>query len=164
MTFALTSPAFGHNSEIPTQYTCEGADISPPLRWSGTPQGTQSFALIVDDPDAPDPRAPRMTWVHWVLVDIPGDTRELAENAAIRGLPRGAYQGLNDWKRAAYGGPCPPIGKHRYFHKLYALSAVVPRLRQPTAAQVLAAMKGHVIAQTQLIGLYEKHASAATRS
>jgi Raf kinase inhibitor-like YbhB/YbcL family protein len=159
MAFVLSSPAFGHNSGIPRQYTCEGADISPPLRWSGAPQGTRSFALILDDPDAPDPRAPRMTWVHWVVVDIPGDALELVENAAVRGLPQGAYQGLNDWKRAAYGGPCPPVGKHRYFHKLYALGTVLPNLRQPTAGRVLAAMKGHVIAQAQLIGMYEKQPS-----
>lgn len=163
MTFVLTSPAFDHHCEIPKRYTCEGADISPPLRWSGTPQGTKSFALILEDPDAPDPRAPKMTWVHWVVVDIPGDALELTENASALGLPRGAYQGLNDWKRAAYGGPCPPVGKHRYVHKLYALSTVLPDLGQPRAAQVLAAMKGHLIAQAQLIGMYEKRAST-TRS
>ena len=159
MTFALSSPAFDDNAEIPKRYTCEGADRSPPLRWSGAPQGTKSFTLIVSDPDAPDPKAPKMTWVHWVVIDIPGDARELVEDAAGRGLPQGAYHGLNDWKRAAYGGPCPPIGRHRYFFKLYALSTSVPDLSDPTAAKVLTAMKGHVIAQAQLVGTYQKHAS-----
>jgi Raf kinase inhibitor-like YbhB/YbcL family protein len=159
MAFVLTSPAFGHDSDIPERYTCEGADISPPLAWSGAPQGTKSFALIVDDPDAPDPRAPKMTWVHWIVVDIPADVLELVENASARGLPEGAYQGVNDWKRTAYGGPCPPVGRHRYFHKLYALSTVLPNLKRPTVATVLAATKGHVIAQAQLVGTYQKHAS-----
>jgi Raf kinase inhibitor-like YbhB/YbcL family protein len=159
MAFVLSSPAFDHDSEIPKRYTCEGADISPPLRWSGAPQGTRSFALIVSDPDAPDPRAPKMTWVHWVVVDIPGDALELVEDTAGRGLPQGAYHGLNDWKRAAYGGPCPPIGRHRYVFRLYALSTSLPDLRKPTAAKVLTAMKGHVIAQAQLVGTYQKQAS-----
>jgi Raf kinase inhibitor-like YbhB/YbcL family protein len=160
MAFVLTSPAFGHDSDIPERYTCEGADISPPLAWSGAPQGTKSFALIVDDPDAPDPRAPKMTWVHWVVVDIPGDTLQLVEDAAGGGrLPRGAYQGLNDWKRAAYGGPCPPTGRHRYFFKLYALGTLLPNLRKATATKVSTAMKGHVIGQAQLVGTYQKHAS-----
>src|SRR5438309_10332863 len=117
MAFAVSSPAFADNGAIPKQYTCEGADISPPLNWSGAPQGTRSFALIVDDPDAPDPRAPKLTWVHWVVHNIPDEARGLPEDASGRGLPAGAVQGLNDWKRAGYGGPCPPVGRHRYFHK-----------------------------------------------
>jgi Raf kinase inhibitor-like YbhB/YbcL family protein len=146
---------FADRGAIPKQYTCEGADISPPLNWSNAPQGTKSFVLIVDDPDAPDPRAPKMTWVHWVVLNIPSDTHGLPEGAAARGMPVGAAQGLNDWKRAAYGGPCPPIGTHRYFHKLYALDTVLS-LKSPTKAQLLDAMKGHVLAETQLVGTYQK--------
>jgi Raf kinase inhibitor-like YbhB/YbcL family protein len=156
MAFILTSPAFANNGSIPKQYTCEGADISPLLRWSGVPQGTKSFALIIDDPDAPDPRAPTMTWVHWVVYDIPAEAQGLPENAANSGLPAGARQGLNDWKRAGYGGPCPPIGRHRYFHRLYALDTVLPDLGHATKAQLLDAMKGHVIAEAQLGGTYQK--------
>ena len=157
MAFALSSPAFADNGAIPKQYTCEGADISPPLSWSGAPQGTRSFALIVDDPDAPDPRAPRMTWVHWVVHNIPAEARGLPEGATPgRGLPAGAVQGLNDWKRPDYGGPCPPIGRHRYFHKLYAVDAVLTGLERPTKAQLLDALKGHVLAEAQLVGTYQK--------
>src|SRR5260370_557971 len=137
MALILTSPAFANNGAIPKQYSCGGTDISPPLQWSGAPQGTQSFALIIDDPDAPDPRAPKMTWVHWVLYNVPADTHGLPQDAASGGLPAGAKQGLNDWKRAGYGGPCPPIGRHRYFHKLYALDTRLPDLGQPTKAQLL---------------------------
>jgi Raf kinase inhibitor-like YbhB/YbcL family protein len=156
MAFILRSPAFTNNGEIPKQYTCEGTDISPPLQWSGAPQGTKSFALIIDDPDAPDPRAPKMTWVHWVVYNVPADTDDLPENAASGGLPAGAKQGLNDWKRAGYGGPCPPVGMHRYFHKLYALDAALPDLGHPTKAQLLNAIKGHVVAEAQLVGTYQK--------
>ncbi|HEY4443691.1 MAG TPA: YbhB/YbcL family Raf kinase inhibitor-like protein [Steroidobacteraceae bacterium] len=156
MALILTSPAFADNGVIPKQYSCEGTDISPPLQWSGAPQSTKSFALIIDDPDAPDPRAPKMTWVHWVVYNIPADAHGLPEGAAKSGLPPGAKQGLNDWKRASYGGPCPPIGRHRYFQKLSALDAVLPDLGHATKAQLLDAMKGHVIAETQLVGTYEK--------
>ncbi len=156
MALILTSTAFADHGEIPKQYTCEGADISPPLKWSGAPPGTRSFALIVDDPDAPDPRAPKMTWVHWVIENIPADAQALPEGAAARGLPTGAVQGLNDWKRTGYGGPCPPIGRHRYFHKLYALDTVLTGLDRPTKAELLNAMQGHVIAETQLVGTYQK--------
>ena len=130
--------------------------VSLPLRWSGAPPGTKSFALIIDDPDAPDPRAPKMTWVHWVAYNIPADATGLSEGAAKSGLPAGAKQGLNDWKRADYGGPCPPIGRHRYFHKLYALDTVLPDLGHATKAQLLDAMKGHVAAEAQLVGTYQK--------
>lgn len=153
---AITSPAFADHQPMPEIYTCEGADVSPPLRWSGAPGGTKSFALIMDDPDAPDPRAPRTTWVHWVVYDLPADVDGLAEGAAVRGLPGSARQGVNDWKRAGYGGPCPPIGRHRYFHKLYALDAGLPDLEHATKAQLVAAMQGHVLAEAQLVGTYEK--------
>ena len=156
MALALTSTAFSANGPIPKLYTCEGSDISPPLAWSGLPQGARSLVLIIDDPDAPDPKAPKLTWVHWVLYNIPATATVLAENEKKRGVPQGALPGLNDWKRTGYGGPCPPIGRHRYFHKLYALDTVLPDLKQPTKAQVLEAMKGHVLAETQLIGTYQK--------
>jgi Raf kinase inhibitor-like YbhB/YbcL family protein len=156
MALILTSPVFARNGAIPKQFTCEGADISPPLRWSGAPQGTKSFALIIDDPDAPDPGAPKMTWVHWVVYNIPADVTGLAEGAAKSGVPAGAQPGLNDWKRGDYGGPCPPIGRHRYFHKLYALDTVLPDLGHATKARLLDAMKGHVTAEAQLVGTYQK--------
>jgi len=160
MTFTLTSDAFGDHARIPARYTCEGSDISPPLQWQDPPRGTKSFALVMDDPDAPDPRAPKMTWVHWVVVDIPGESRQLPENAGRSGLPAGAYQGLNDWKRPSYGGPCPPIGEHRYFFTLYALNTTLPGLGQPTKAQLLGSIEGHVLGQAQLVGTYIKHASS----
>jgi Raf kinase inhibitor-like YbhB/YbcL family protein len=156
MALILTSPAFADSGAIPPRYTCEGEDISPELRWTGNRSGTKSFGLIVDDPDAPDPRAPKITWVHWVLYDIPADVHVLPENVASQSLPAGIKQGLNDWKRLGYGGPCPPIGTHRYFFKLYALDAVLPDLGRPTKAQLLDAMKGHVLEEAQLIGTYKK--------
>jgi Raf kinase inhibitor-like YbhB/YbcL family protein len=155
MSFTLSSSAFGDNAAIPKRYTCEGEDIAPPLRWSGAPQGTKSFALIVDDPDAPDPKAPKRTWVHWVLYDIPAGASELPEGAGKK-PPAGTREGQNDWKRTGYGGPCPPIGRHRYFHKLYALDTVLPDLKEPTKAQLLDAMKGHVLGEAQLVGTYQK--------
>lgn len=149
----LTSPAFAHEGEIPARYTCEGDDVSPPLRWSDVPEGTKSLALIVDDPDAPDPKAPRMTWVHWVVYDLPADVRELAEGAP---LPKGTREGLNDWKRTGWGGPCPPIGRHRYFFKLYALDRVLGDLDQPNKAQLVAAIDGFLLAEAMLMGTFAK--------
>lgn len=154
MTLSLTSSSFDHEGEIPSQYTCEGKDMSPELAWSGLPAGTQSLALIVDDPDAPDPKAPKMTWVHWVLYDIPPSTKELPENVKV--LPDGTRHGTNDWKRTGWGGPCPPIGRHRYFHKLYALDTVLPDLGNPTKAKLEQAMEGHILAKAELIGTYQK--------
>src|SRR5262245_6706144 len=136
MTLTLTSPAFSDGGAIPAAYTCDGRDISPALTWSGSPPGTQSLALIVDDPDAPDPRAPKTTWVHWVVYNLPPQAGGVADNAAAQALPKGAETGVNDWKRASYGGPCPPIGRHRYFFKLYALDAPLAALHRPTKAQV----------------------------
>jgi hypothetical protein len=152
----LTSTAFTEGSPIPVQYTCEGGETSPPLAWTGAPPNTKSFALIVDDPDAPDPAAPKMTWVHWVLYDLPADAKTLPDGVTADALPKGTRLGRNDFKRTGYGGPCPPIGRHRYFHKLYALDTVLPDLKQPTKAQLEDAMKGHIVAQAQLIGTYEK--------
>ena len=156
MSFDLGSDSFAADGEIPQRYTCEGEDVSPQLAWSGAPEGTRSFALIVDDPDAPDPAAPRMTWVHWVLYNLPAGSRELPAEVATSDLPEGTREGLNDWKRTGYGGPCPPIGRHRYFHKLYALDTVLPDLGKVTKKELGAAMKGHVLARAELMGTYQK--------
>ena len=152
----VISTAFTQADEIPALYTCEGRDISPPLAWSGVPQETKSLVLIVDDPDAPDPRAPKMTWVHWILFNMPPSTPGLPEAVLPADLPAGTQEGINDWKRTGYGGPCPPIGRHRYFHKLYALDAMLGDLKTPTKDALLAAMKGHVLAEAVLMGTYER--------
>jgi Raf kinase inhibitor-like YbhB/YbcL family protein len=156
MAMTLSSPAFAAGGEIPELFTCEGQDLSPALAFSGVPDGAKSLVLIVDDPDAPDPKAPKMTWVHWVLYNLPPATAGLAQAVAPRDLPAGTRQGTNDWKRTGYGGPCPPIGRHRYFHKLYALDTLLPDLGAATKADVESAMKGHVLAQAELMGTYEK--------
>jgi len=156
MALSLTSTAFKDGDEIPPRYTCQGDDTAPPLEWAGVPEEARSLVLIVDDPDAPDPAAPRMTWVHWVVYNMPPEATGLAEGATSRDLPPGSEEGINDWNRTGYGGPCPPIGRHRYFHKLYALDTLLTGLRKPTKAQVEAAMQGHVIAQAELMGTYEK--------
>jgi Raf kinase inhibitor-like YbhB/YbcL family protein len=156
MAFTLRSSAFQPNGSIPKIYTCEGDDVSPPLAWSDPPPGTNSFALIVDDPDAPDPKAPRMTWVHWVLYNLPASANALQERVQPAALPTGTRQGFNDWKRTGYGGPCPPIGRHRYFFKLSALDNVLSDLGSATKAQVEQAMQGHVLATAELIGTYQK--------
>lgn len=152
----LASPAFTAGGEIPAKYTCKAENVSPALEWSGAPEGTKSFALIVDDPDAPDPAAPKMTWVHWVLYDLPAGSHALKENAGKAGLPKGTRPALNDFKRSEWGGPCPPIGRHRYFFKLYALDAALGDLHQPTKARLLEAMKGHVLASAELVGTFAK--------
>ena len=152
----ITSPTFEPNGEIPRRHTCEGEDVSPALRWSGVPDGAKSLVLIVDDPDAPDPAAPRMTWVHWVLYDIPASATGLPEDVAASDLPPGTRPGRNDWKRTGYGGPCPPVGRHRYFHKLYALDTELGDLGAAGKAEVERAMRGHVLAEAQLVGTYEK--------
>lgn len=151
--FDLTSTAFREGGPIPARHTCEGGDTAPALAWSGVPPGTKSLALIVDDPDAPDPRAPRRTWVHWVLYDIPPDTTGIPEGGA---RPVGARDGRNDWNRTGYGGPCPPIGRHRYFHKLYALDTTLGDRGGLTKADLEAAMRGHVLGEARLMGTYEK--------
>jgi Raf kinase inhibitor-like YbhB/YbcL family protein len=156
MALSLSSPVFTHNGPIPKLYTCQGKDISPSINWSGLPDGTKSLVLIVDDPDAPDPAAPKRTWVHWVLYNIPPSASGLQEAVNATGLPTGTRQGRNDWDRTGYGGPCPPIGRHRYFHKLYALDIVLQDLKQPNKATVLEAIEGHVIESAELIGTYQK--------
>lgn len=151
----ISSSSFTHQGQIPEKFTCEGADTSPPLAWNGVPPTAKSLALIVDDPDAPDPSAPKTTWVHWVLYNLSPQTTSLGEGASTR-LPQGARDGLNDWKKPGYGGPCPPIGRHRYFFKLYALDVVLPDLGKTTKADLLKAMQGHVVASAELVGTYEK--------
>ena len=153
----LTSSAFEHLGGIPKRHTCDGEDVSPPLAWSGVPAGTRSFALIVDDPDAPDPAAPKMVWVHWVLYDLPASATSLAPGTTAKTLPPGAREGLNDWKRTGWRGPCPPIGRHRYFHKLYALDIVLPDLHHPTRAALEQAMAGHVLAKSELVGTFQRN-------
>ena len=155
MAFQLTSPAFDAGGLIPARHTCDGEDVSPALAWSGAPEGTRSFALIVDDPDAPDPNAPKTVYVHWVVCDIPASVSSLPEGTKSSNLPQGAREGRNDWKNIGFQGPCPPIGRHRYFFKLYALDTTLPDLREPTKAQLESAMKGHIIAQTELMGTYQ---------
>jgi len=154
MAMKMESSAFANGGEIPACYTCDGDDLSPPLGWSGAPSNVRSLALIVDDPDAPDPAAPKMTWVHWVLYNLPPSAAGLPENVAS--LPAGTREGLNDWKRTGYGGPCPPIGRHRYFFKLYALDAVLNVSGTPTKAQIEKAMQGRMLAQAILIGTYQR--------
>ncbi|HEU5050887.1 MAG TPA: YbhB/YbcL family Raf kinase inhibitor-like protein [Gemmatimonadales bacterium] len=156
MTLTLTSPAFVDHGTIPARFTCDGDDRSPPLAWAGVPPGTLSLALVVDDPDAPDPAAPKRTYVHWVLYDIPPDVSLLPESADIARHAPGTREGLNDWKRTGYGGPCPPIGRHRYYHKLFALDAMLGDLGKPTAARLAKAMQGHVLASAELVGTYQR--------
>jgi Raf kinase inhibitor-like YbhB/YbcL family protein len=153
----LTSPAFEHEFDMDPRFTCEGGDISPPLAWTDPPPGTRSFALLVEDPDAPDPAAPKRIWVHWLVFHIPRTIEQFAEDAAREGLPAGARMGSNDWHEPSYRGPCPPIGRHRYFHRIYALD--VERLHgldraPPTKAALFEAMRTHVLATAELIGTY----------
>lgn len=147
MGLQIKSQAFQENGGIPEQYTCDGKNISPPLNWQGAPEGTQSLVLIVDDPDAPS-----QTWVHWVVYNISPTTAGSVEGAA----PQGALQGTNDFKKASYGGPCPPSGTHRYFFKLYALDAPLKLSSGATKNQVEEAMQGHILAQSQLMGTYSR--------
>ena len=155
-TLFLSSTAFAHQGMIPARHTCDGCNVSPPLSWGEPPLATRSLVLIVDDPDAPDPAAPRLTWVHWLLYNIPPHARLLPEGVGDRDLPPPTLHGMNDWRRSGYGGPCPPIGTHRYFHKLYALDTVLPDLQQPHKARLEEAMQGHVLAACELIGLYRR--------
>jgi len=155
MALSLTSSAFKPGDTIPSKYTCEGDDVSPPLAIDGVPEGTKSLALLIVDPDAPDPKAPTRVWAHWLVYNMPPDTKGLPEDASRTGLPQGAVTGLSDRKQASYHGPCPPIGRHRYFHKLYALDTTLPA-KALTKAELEAAMKGHVVAQAELMGTYQK--------
>lgn len=155
--FVLESPEFHHGGAIPPRFTCDDANLSPPLRWHDVPAGTKSIALIVDDPDAPDPAAPKRVWVHWVLYDVPATSAELPEGASGRRLPAGAREGVNDGDHTGYDGPCPPKGRHRYFHKAYALDIVLADLgAQARKADLERAMAGHVLAMAELVGTYAR--------
>jgi len=152
MPFELTSTAFASGELIPRKYTCDGEDISPPLQWNNPPRDTQSFALIADDPDAP-----RGTWVHWVLYNLPAETRALPEAVSPDAeLPDGSRHGKNSWRRLGYGGPCPPSGTHRYFFKLYALDTMLNLAAGANKKQLLRAMEGHILAQAEVMGLYTR--------
>ncbi|WP_278540279.1 YbhB/YbcL family Raf kinase inhibitor-like protein [Oxalobacter formigenes] len=160
MTFEITSPVFADKTKMPALYTCEGKNISPPLQWTAPPAGTKSLVLINDDPDAPDPAAPKMTWVHWVLYNLPPEAGSLPEAVQDKDLPKGTLIGTNDRQFAGYSGPCPPIGTHRYFFKLYAMDTVLPDMGNTTKAEVVKKMEGHILAQTEMIGLYVKKENA----
>lgn len=136
--------------------TCEGRDASPPRSSAVVPAGAKSLVLIGDNPDAPDPAAPRVTWVHWLLYNLPASSSGLPEGVTPSKLPKGTLQGSNDWGRTGFGGPCPPIGRHRYFFKLYALDMVLPDLKQPNKAALVRAMRGHTVGATQMMGTYFK--------
>ncbi len=156
MALVMTSTAFSQNGAIPRKYSCEGADISPDLRWSGVPSGAKSMVLIMDDPDDTDSvTGAKMTWVHWVLYNIPPTVDGLSEGAGNTVHPEGT-EGKNNWNRTGYRGPCPPTGQHRYVHKLYALDIFLPDLNKPTAAQLEEAMQGHILEKAELIGTYQK--------
>jgi Raf kinase inhibitor-like YbhB/YbcL family protein len=152
----VTSPAFRHQGSIPSRHTCDGANVSPALAWSDVPPGTASLALIVTDPDAPDPKAPTTTWTHWVLYGLPPDAKGLREAIPAKGLPDGTLEGTNDWGKTGYGGPCPPIGRHRYVFTLFAVDNVPAGLGTPTRSSLEKAMAGHILAQAELIGTYQR--------
>jgi hypothetical protein len=156
MALTLRSSAYADGDSIPARFTCVGDDISPPLEWSGVPEGTRSLVLLIDDPDAPDPKAPQTIWVHWVVFNIPPETPGLPEDASRGGLPPGTLNGLNDWNKAGYGGPCPPVGRHRYVHKLYALDTLLEGLHNPVKAEIESAMQGHILDESTLVATYQK--------
>lgn len=155
MAFALTSTVFNNGKEIPSAYTCEGQGALPPLAWSGAPAGSKSFVLIVDDPDAPDPAAPRKVWLHWLVYNLPPTTTAIASSNDPQ-LPAGTLRGMNDSRRLEYHPPCPPIGRHRYYFRLYALDTMLPDLREPARAQLETAMAGHILGEAVLLGTYQK--------
>ena len=156
MAMTLTSPAFKAGGEIQSKYSCQGQDLSPALTWEGVPAGARSLALVVDDPDAPDPAAPKVTWVHWVVYDIPTTATGLPEGASGPSLPTGTRVAKNDWGHEVWGGPCPPVGRHRYVFTLYALDVSLPSEGPRTKAELEKAMHGHVLASAHLMGTYEK--------
>ncbi|MCX8009973.1 MAG: YbhB/YbcL family Raf kinase inhibitor-like protein [Ignavibacteria bacterium] len=152
MEIKVESSAFKEGEFIPSKYTCDGENISPQIKWSNYPKETKSFALINDDPDAPIG-----DWVHWVVYNIPADVNELNENQpSTKTLNNGAVQGLNDWKKFGYGGPCPPSGTHRYFFKIFALDSILKLEPGATKKQLLDAMKGHILAEGKLMGKYSR--------
>jgi Raf kinase inhibitor-like YbhB/YbcL family protein len=152
----LASPSFAPDGPIPPRFTCDGANVSPALAWKDVPVGTRALALVVSDPDAPDPAAPKTIWTHWVLYNLPAEAHGLREAISPKGLPADTLEGRNDWGRTGYGGPCPPIGRHRYVHTLYALDVRLPDLAGPTRASLLSAIAGHVLAEATLVGTYQR--------
>jgi Raf kinase inhibitor-like YbhB/YbcL family protein len=156
MTLSLKSAAFANDGPIPQRYTCDGAGVSPPLEWQGVPTDAKSLALIVEDPDAPDPAEPKTTWVHWILYNIPSTISGLPEDLVHHHMPSGILEGLSDWNKTGYGGPCPPIGNHRYLHRLYALNEMLPDLRRPRKSVLAQAMQGKVVAEAVLVGRYAR--------
>ncbi|MGZ8194090.1 MAG: YbhB/YbcL family Raf kinase inhibitor-like protein [Methylosarcina sp.] len=152
----LKSFAFEHQNAIPKQFTCDDANFSPQLSWANVPSNAKSLVLIMDDPDAPAPVLPFMRWVHWLLYNIPPTTSGLPQNVSSRDLPKGTLEGKNDWKETGFKGPCPPIGRHRYFFKLYALDTVLPDLHLPDSAVLEKAMDGHILDRAELIGVYQR--------
>jgi len=152
----LSTPAFDSQEHIPTTYTCDGQGIAPALHWQHIPSGTRSLALIVTDPDAPDPAAPKTTWVHWIVYDLPATSRGLQQGTQADALPTSARNGENSWQHSGYGAPCPPIGQHRYIFTLYALDTRLPNLDTPDRAKLTQAMAGHILAKTQIVGLYRR--------
>jgi Raf kinase inhibitor-like YbhB/YbcL family protein len=153
--FAIRSPAFAPDGAMPAKHTCDGADVSPALAWTDPPQGTRGFALIVDDPDAPDPAAPKRIWVHWIRYNIPADTRELAEGAGNRPPSGNARDAVTDGKAQGYHGPCPPIGRHRYYFRLFALDSMLRDLGpEAKRRDVESAMEGHVLGTAIVMGTY----------
>ena len=153
MPFELTSTAFTQGEPIPVKYSCDGEDVSPPLAWGDPPEGTQSFVLIMDDPDAPVG-----TWDHWIVFNIPAEVHELPENmpAGMKFGDVAATFGKNSWGRSNYGGPCPPGGTHRYYFKFYALDTTLPPDENMDKKQLLTAMEGHILAETELMGTYTR--------
>ncbi len=149
MSLSLTSAVFQDGEIIPSQYTCEGKNISPPLQWEGVPTGVESFVLIMDDPDAP-----AGVWDHWILFNLPKDLRHIQEDE--RRFPSDIKKGINSWVNLSYGGPCPPSGIHHYFFKLYALSKKLELSDAANKPEIEKAMRGHILAQAQLVGVYKK--------
>jgi Raf kinase inhibitor-like YbhB/YbcL family protein len=156
MALTLRSRTFSHEGEIPKRCTCDDQDLSPSLEWTGAPEHTKSFVLIVDDPDAPDPAAPKMVYIHWVLYNIPKTATGLPEGVKPSDLPAGTREGVNDWKRTGYGGPCPPIGRHRYYFKLYALDGELPDMGRATKHDVEHAMRPRILEHAELMGTYQR--------
>lgn len=160
MSLTLRSPDFAHEGSIPVRFTCDGEKISPALSWSGAPDGTRSFALIVQDPDAPDPAAPERTYIHWVLHDLPPTAHSLAAGVTPDALPAGSRQGYNDSEHTGWTSPCPPIGRHRYYFRLFALDRMLGDIGTPTAGDLERAMTSHILASTELMGTYESPSKA----
>lgn len=163
MALTIRSPSFENAQPIPARFTCEGEDLSPALEWGGVPDTAQTLALLVEDPDAPDPDAPQRIFTHWIVFNLPPGSAGLVEAVDSESLPRGARFGTNDFGRARWGGPCPPVGRHRYYFKLYALDSPLPTGRELTRTGLLDAIEGHVLGYAELMGTFEKSLPAQRR-